>query len=85
MPVEVVFESAAVPEDYLVWKAIAEAVLGPRSARVTARMTTQGWDVTIQAVDRSGFSTLAHPHSDGDFEIELRRALRAAGIPITRI
>lgn len=80
MAVEVVFESAALPQDHLVWKAIAEAVLRGKEARVIAHETPSGWRVSIQGAD--GFSTIPHPHTDGDFEMELRRALRAAGIAI---
>ena len=83
MAVEVHFESAALPEDHRVWTAIAEAVLGGRSARVLARETPEGWAVSILHGDtRNGFSTLAHPHQDGSFEEELRGALRAAGIAV---
>lgn len=80
MAVEVVFHGAETPPEHLVWKTIAEAVLGNRSARVVARQTDRGWDVTIVDFTGGGFSTLAHPHLDGDFERELLQALRAAGI-----
>jgi hypothetical protein len=82
MAVQVVFESATLPEDHLVWTTIAEAVLPGRDALVVARSTAAGWQVTLQGPD--GFSTVAHPHSDGDFEVELRRALRAAGVRVAR-
>jgi hypothetical protein len=85
MAVAVVFASGDRPLDYVVWKAIAEAVLGTRNACVLARLAADGWHVVIQDFDYARPSTLMHPHEDGDFERELRRALFAAGVRVAGI
>jgi hypothetical protein len=82
MAIEIVFESGAQPKEYLLWKTIAEAILGNKQACVVARHAVGGWDVSVFEAGCEGASTVLHPHLDGDFERELRDALRAAGIAV---
>ena len=81
MAVEVEFIGDARRAEPLLWKSIAEAVLMGRSGHVTVRDTPLGWKVCLVAMDSRGTSA-RHPHRDGDFEMELRSALRAAGFVI---
>jgi hypothetical protein len=80
MAVKVKFQGEARPPDPGLWKLVAEAVLRGQDGLLLVRRTNAGWKVAIVGTDPD--VALRHPHADGDYETEVRQALRAAGVDV---